>query len=335
MPRRRARTWLAKIVMWCVRIFFAVILGFPFYWMLITTFKRNTDLNNLQNNPFIYNERPTLDHLKLLFHETMFPRWVLNTAFAGLVVVIITLLLAVPAAYAPVHPPVKGRRPPRPAGLPLVDHHRLPKLHDPVLDMAAHGLLQVHPEGPRRRRHGRRPDQMGRLREADDPDVDLRHPHRGDLRLHARNAGVRLRPDVHLLLRPPDRRRRRPHVPAPWRRLLLGLADGRLPDHEPADRDSVQPVPRPLHLGVYGGGGEVRASKAEPAGAWPYAMVSTAGREHHSLVRMTESQKRPSRGWGLFRNCHSLEARMECPVTPGRQQGWVCAYVIWRCRSRW
>ncbi len=100
MPPRRARTWIAKIVMWCVRLFFAVILGFPFYWMLITTFKRNTDLNNLQNNPFIYNERPTLDHLKLLFHETMFPRWVLNTAFAGLVVVIITLLLAVPAAYA-------------------------------------------------------------------------------------------------------------------------------------------------------------------------------------------------------------------------------------------
>ena len=100
MARRRARTWLAKIVMWGVRLFFAVILGFPFYWMLITTFKRNTDLNNLQNNPFIYNERPTLDHLKLLFHETMFPRWVLNTAFAGLVVVIITLLLAVPAAYA-------------------------------------------------------------------------------------------------------------------------------------------------------------------------------------------------------------------------------------------
>jgi len=100
MARRRARTWLAKIAMWCVRLFFAVILAFPFYWMLITTFKRNTDLNNLKNNPFIYNEPPTLEHLKLLFNETMFPRWVLNTAFAGLIVVIITLLLAVPAAYA-------------------------------------------------------------------------------------------------------------------------------------------------------------------------------------------------------------------------------------------
>ena len=100
MARRRTRAIVGSIAMWCVRIFFAVILAFPFYWMLITTFKRNTDLNNLKNNPFLFNEPPTLDHLRLLFHETMFPRWVLNTAFAGLIVVIITLLLAVPAAYA-------------------------------------------------------------------------------------------------------------------------------------------------------------------------------------------------------------------------------------------
>ena len=96
----RARQLAFRTFHWTVLAVFSVLLAFPFYWMLITTFKRNTDLNNLQNNPFIYNERPTLDHLKLLFHETMFPRWVLNTAFAGLVVVIITLLLAVPAAYA-------------------------------------------------------------------------------------------------------------------------------------------------------------------------------------------------------------------------------------------
>ncbi len=100
MARRRLSKVLPRIVMWLVRIFFAVVLAFPFYWMLITTFKRNTDLNNLKNNPFLFNEAPTLDHLKLLFTETLFPRWVLNTMGAGLLVVIITLLLAVPAAYA-------------------------------------------------------------------------------------------------------------------------------------------------------------------------------------------------------------------------------------------
>ena len=95
-PARRLRT----IVLWLVRIFFAVVLAFPFYWMLITTFKRSPDLYNLKNNPFLFNEPPTLEHLRLLFNETLFLRWIGNTAFAGAVVVLITLVLAVPAAYA-------------------------------------------------------------------------------------------------------------------------------------------------------------------------------------------------------------------------------------------
>ena len=95
-PARVVRT----IVVWLVRIFFGVILGFPFLWMLITTFKRSPDLYNLKNNPFIFNEPPTLDNLRLLFNETLFLRWIANTAFAGAVVVVITLVLAVPAAYA-------------------------------------------------------------------------------------------------------------------------------------------------------------------------------------------------------------------------------------------
>jgi multiple sugar transport system permease protein len=96
---RRGRA-LRTIVIWCVRVFFVVVLAFPFYWMLITTFKRSTDLYNLKNNPFLFNEPPTLEHLRLLFNETLFLRWIGNTAFAGAVVVLITLLLAVPAAYA-------------------------------------------------------------------------------------------------------------------------------------------------------------------------------------------------------------------------------------------
>ncbi len=97
---RRLRTWVGRIAIWLVRIFFAVILAFPFYWMLITTFKRTTDLYNLKNNPFLFNEPPTLEHLRLLVNETLFLRWIANTAFAGAVVVVITLVLAVPAAYA-------------------------------------------------------------------------------------------------------------------------------------------------------------------------------------------------------------------------------------------
>jgi len=97
---KSSRRILGGIVHWIVLVVFAVVLAFPFYWMFITSFKRTSDLYNLKNNPFIFNERPTLEHLKLLFNETLFLRWLGNTAFAGLCVVTITLLLAVPAAYA-------------------------------------------------------------------------------------------------------------------------------------------------------------------------------------------------------------------------------------------
>jgi multiple sugar transport system permease protein len=97
---RRPRKIINSITIWTVRLLFAVVLAFPFYWMLITTFKKTTDLYNLKNNPFIFNEPPTLEHLRLLFQETLFLRWVGNTVFAGLIVVIVTLLLSIPAAYA-------------------------------------------------------------------------------------------------------------------------------------------------------------------------------------------------------------------------------------------
>jgi multiple sugar transport system permease protein len=96
----RARRVGFKTFHWTVLVLFSVLLAFPFYWMLITSFKSTRDLYNLQNNPFIFNENPTLEHLRLLFRETLFLRWLGNTAFAGLMVVGITLLLAVPAAYA-------------------------------------------------------------------------------------------------------------------------------------------------------------------------------------------------------------------------------------------
>jgi multiple sugar transport system permease protein len=81
-------------------LFFVVLLAFPFYWMVIAAFKQNIDLYNVENNPFIFNLKPTLDHIKLLFTETRFVRWLGNTALVGTLVVVITLLLSIPAAYA-------------------------------------------------------------------------------------------------------------------------------------------------------------------------------------------------------------------------------------------
>ncbi|MBX6323150.1 MAG: carbohydrate ABC transporter permease [Rhodospirillaceae bacterium] len=83
-----------------ILVFFVTFLAFPFYWMAITTFKTTQDLHDPTNNPYLFNDPPTLAHLRLLFTDTQFPQWLLNTAFVGVLVVIITLLLAVPAGYA-------------------------------------------------------------------------------------------------------------------------------------------------------------------------------------------------------------------------------------------
>jgi multiple sugar transport system permease protein len=73
---------------------------FPFYWMLITAFKRDKDLYNLATAPFWFKEPPTLDHLTLLLKGTLFLTWLQNSLLVGSLVVLITLALALPAAYA-------------------------------------------------------------------------------------------------------------------------------------------------------------------------------------------------------------------------------------------
>jgi multiple sugar transport system permease protein len=73
---------------------------FPFYWMLITAFKRDSDLYNLTTAPFWFKEPPTLAHVKLLLEGTLFLTWLQNSLLIGVLVVLITLALALPAAYA-------------------------------------------------------------------------------------------------------------------------------------------------------------------------------------------------------------------------------------------
>jgi multiple sugar transport system permease protein len=95
----RQNPWPGTVKMLVLSVF-TVLLAFPFYWMVIATFKQNVDLYAMENNPFILNLPATLDHLRLLFGQTDFLRWLGNTALVGVIVVGITLLLSLPAAYA-------------------------------------------------------------------------------------------------------------------------------------------------------------------------------------------------------------------------------------------
>jgi multiple sugar transport system permease protein len=79
---------------------YTLVTVFPFYWMVITTFKSNSDLYNVDNNPLWFNAPPTLDNVVYLLEQTRFLTWMLNSLIIGVGVVVITLLTAVPAGYA-------------------------------------------------------------------------------------------------------------------------------------------------------------------------------------------------------------------------------------------
>jgi multiple sugar transport system permease protein len=100
--RRRAgrRHIASRVVLYVVAIIAALLSAFPFIVEGIITFKRDQDLYTPGNNPFIYNLDPTTEHLDFLFSETGFMTFVGNTLLVGGVVVTITLLLALPAAYS-------------------------------------------------------------------------------------------------------------------------------------------------------------------------------------------------------------------------------------------
>jgi multiple sugar transport system permease protein len=113
-----------SLISWLVVGPFAILLAFPFYWMLMTSLKTNGDLYDIENNPFVFNEafaapnedQPlrgqawlplgieniTTRNYSFLFNEpgVNYVQWLQNTALVGGIVVLITLALSLPAGYA-------------------------------------------------------------------------------------------------------------------------------------------------------------------------------------------------------------------------------------------
>jgi multiple sugar transport system permease protein len=80
-----------------IAIPFAVLLAFPFFWMLVMSLKPQ---NAVFDPAKTWNFDPTLASYSYLFHHTNYATWIRNSCFVGLLVVLITLLIAMPAGYA-------------------------------------------------------------------------------------------------------------------------------------------------------------------------------------------------------------------------------------------
>jgi len=105
-PRRTTHTSayrrnkvLKELGFWGLLGLFIIFAAFPVYWMFITAFKQVNDLYNLQNDPFVFNLAPTLDQVRYLFEHTPYAQWLRNTVEVGLLVVAVTVIICVPAAY--------------------------------------------------------------------------------------------------------------------------------------------------------------------------------------------------------------------------------------------
>jgi multiple sugar transport system permease protein len=101
LRRRYSRRHVyGRIGVYALAVLAAFICAAPFLWSLITAFKQNRDLYNPANNPFLFNRPATSDHVLYLFDRTAFGTFAWNTLWVGVLVVAITLLLGLPAAYA-------------------------------------------------------------------------------------------------------------------------------------------------------------------------------------------------------------------------------------------
>jgi multiple sugar transport system permease protein len=89
--------WRSKLFSYGVAVPLAALLGFPFAWMAVTSLKPEAQVYDPSK---VWTFHPTLAAYGNLFHHTDYLRWIRNSCFVGLLVVLITLVIAVPAGYA-------------------------------------------------------------------------------------------------------------------------------------------------------------------------------------------------------------------------------------------
>ncbi len=92
-----ASGWRHRAFSYGIVIPFAIVLAFPFVWMAVTSFKPEAQVYDPTK---VWSFHPTVASYSFLFHHTGYLRWLRNSSFVGLMVVLITLAVALPAGYA-------------------------------------------------------------------------------------------------------------------------------------------------------------------------------------------------------------------------------------------
>jgi multiple sugar transport system permease protein len=96
--RMAGSTRLGRIALWVTLALVLVVILFPFYWMIITSFKTYEQIRSL-NTPFIPNPFDTSAYYRLFF-EKDFGLWYRNSLIVAVVVTPLTVAVSTLAAYA-------------------------------------------------------------------------------------------------------------------------------------------------------------------------------------------------------------------------------------------
>jgi multiple sugar transport system permease protein len=96
---RRGRRTAALLVCYGIIALFMVFFLFPPYWMAITSFKTNQEIEGMRGIPLIIQEGATLRHYVDLFGKTEFLVFFKNSILVTVPTVLLSMVISVLAAY--------------------------------------------------------------------------------------------------------------------------------------------------------------------------------------------------------------------------------------------
>ena len=97
--RARTKERVKKTVIYAFLIFWAVVVLFPFYWMVLTSFKSYSSYN-AEYVPLLYASDPTLENYVSAFTEVPLARYFANTLIFTAATTALMLLVTILSAYA-------------------------------------------------------------------------------------------------------------------------------------------------------------------------------------------------------------------------------------------
>lgn len=100
MKRSKAGTVLNMVLIIYIPLFIVLfVLLFPFYWMVMTSFKSLAEIFDYTQNP-LWVRAPTLSNYAFLFEKVEFGQWAINSIWVSVVTTLFSLVTSIAAGYA-------------------------------------------------------------------------------------------------------------------------------------------------------------------------------------------------------------------------------------------